>query len=500
MRVESIYAAEAERLRQGLNEWADEGRLPPERSAALAELVRTRWGRTHAGTGPAAGLESSGLVEVDAAVRCEAERALATDTEQVVAVPQVKLVGTAQRAPGRRRRVNLLAGVAAAAALLLLPLAWPPARAWAVDTFPAIATFLGLRAQEDPGWAWALEHEGFQEVLAQAEGRGYTFRVHRVLADPTQTSIVFTIAGPNPAEPDFWAGETDGFWFNGELFGTSLSVDGEIVDGVYVGVVETDPLPAESGTLRINLNAIGDVQGHWVVEFPVTRQALTAVSRTVPVGQPIGPTEAGLQVEEVVILPTRTEVRVIWTGRTAPWQPVPEFRDVELRVDSGQVVPFQGRMWGDGQGDPEGNGWFRWRIGFDPLPADAKAITVHLNRVDVVSPHERLALPLVEGAAVELPGLPKVTVRTVEPGRATVEWEQDFDDVLPYQNWMLVDVFGNLHAVASQGASGTPGERQTMTATITWEDLPSGNKAAGLEARWVWRTYEGDWQVEVPLE
>jgi len=272
-----------------------------------------------------------------------------------------------------------------------------------------------------------------------------------------------------------------------------------VLDGVWVGVVEIDPLPEESGSLRINLNAIGDVRGRWVVEFPVTRQALTAVSRTIPVGQPIGPEGLGLQVEEVVVLPTRTEVRVMWEGRVDPGSPGPDIGDLEVRTDSGVVVPFQG-SWGEGRGDRDGNRWFRWHVKFDPLPPDAKAITVSLKDVAAVTPGERLVLPLAEGATGELPGLPQATVRTVVPGKATVEYLHEFSTPFPYAGWVVVDDRGDEHAVSSQGTSAPPGERVTATATITWDDLPRGRTPATLEARWVWRTYEGDWRVEIPLK
>lgn len=451
MNVEQIYPEAAERLRRGLNEWAEEGSLPAERSAALADRVRRGWGETAART-------VSGV-------------------------------------PGSRRTRRWAVGVAAAAALLLLPLAWEPARAWATDTFPAVAAFLGLKAQVDPGWAWALEHEGFQEVLAQAEDRGYTFRVHRVLADPTQTTIVYTISGPDPAGPDFMAGATSGFWFDGKPFTTSWSGEGSLVDGVYVGVEEVDPLPEESGTLRIVLNAIGDVRGRWVVEFPVTRQALTAVTRTIPVRQPLGPVEVGLELTEVLVLPTRTELRLSWAGAE---QLPPGREEFEVRTQSGHVVPWQGRNVSSGEGDADGNRTHDYRTWFDPLPPDTTAITVHLKRLEAMAPGERLSLPLMQGATAEVRPLPLATVRSVSPGSATVEWAHDREHPFPYEGWMVIDDRGEVHQPSWEVRESADGA--TMIATVTWDDLPAGRSPAALEARWIWRLYKGDWQLEIPLD
>jgi|GEM_PF-5419913 len=479
MKVEQIYSEAAEQFRQGLNEWADEGRLPPERSAALVELVQRVWGHPAEGLAP--------------------ERPMgAAPVGAELVQPTVRQGEKASQAPVSWRTRRWAVGAAAAAALLLLPLVWEPARAWATDTLPAIAAFLGLRAEGDPGWAWALEHEGFQEVLAQAENRGYTFRVHRVLADTTQTTIVYTIAGPNPAEPDFTAGETGGIWFNGTWGPTWYDSDGSVVDGVYVGYERIDPLPEESGTLRIDLRAIGDVRGRWLVEFPVTRQALTALSRTIPVGQPIGPAEVGLTLQEVVALPTRTEVRLGWSGLVLEPNTAPDPEAVEVRTQSGQVVPFQGSIWGRGQGDADGNMTMEYRFPFDPLPADTTAITVHLGSVKAATPGERLVLPLAQGATGGAAGLPEATVQSVGAGSATVAWAHDRQNPFPYEWWVVLDDRGEAHRADSSLADSANGA--LMVATVTWDDLPAGRTPVALEARTVWRLYEGDWQVEVPLD
>ena len=48
----------------------------------------------------------------------------------------------------------------------------------------------------EKGWKWAEVHNMFQEILAAKEDNGYVFRVHRVLADSTQTTIIYTVEAP----------------------------------------------------------------------------------------------------------------------------------------------------------------------------------------------------------------------------------------------------------------------------------------------------------------
>jgi len=123
----------------------------------------------------------------------------------------------------------------------------PGMRSWAVENLPVVGRYIANWSGLEKGWQWAEEHEMFQEILAVKTDQGYTFRVHRILADPTQTTIIYTVEGNNPASITPELGGHD-ILFNGHSFASGMGARGDIMDGVFVGSIElSDGLPEESG-------------------------------------------------------------------------------------------------------------------------------------------------------------------------------------------------------------------------------------------------------------
>lgn len=467
MKIEEIFAAEADLLRQGLEAWASEGCLAPERSAALASL---------------------------------AHRSMAGST------------GSSHPVKLKRRGGWLLGVAAVAVAALALPFAWPGARVWATTTFPTVTRFLGLRVQSEQGWAWAEEHGAFQEVLATAEDRGYTFRVHRVLADPTQTTIIYSVEGPDPREPDFWAGEHDAIRFDDDQFVSHGSGHGRVMDGLFVGDFVVDPLPAERGTMTIALQQIGDLKGRWQVSFPVTREPLTRLASTIPVQQVLDLGGVPLLVREVEVVPTATVVHLRYQG---PF-PAPSLavERVELQTESGVLDPHS--MSGDGSFDRGGqNGVSDYTLRFPPLPAGTREVTLRIRAVDTVQHGERFVLPLQPGATARGVDLPPVTVLEVRAQSAVVEWTHDHTGVEPYEDWWVIDDQGEAHRAGRHGgtgktvpgtvpsvqgqASSAPDRASIMTLNVTWDRLPRGRQPVAIEAKHLGRRIEGNWELRIPL-
>ena len=393
----------------------------------------------------------------------------------------------------RRRQSRWLVAVAAAlAALVIMPVVSPGARAWAEETFPWLARYMGRQAQVEPGWAWAEAHGMFQEVLAVAHDQGYTFRVHSVLADPTQTTIIYTVEGPDPGPANFWAGERDTIRFNGRDFVGGGGGAGEIMDGVFVGNVEVDPLPAERGTLTIALQQIGDVKGSWRVSFPVSRAPLSELTRTIKVNQTLPVAGGTLEVTEVQVLPTQTVVHLRYEGPA----PAPDFLGTEaaqLHTNAGRV---QSRgMSARGSGDPAGQTVNEYRLAFQPLPTGATTVALRIRSLYTVDRTARLSLPLESGATAAVDGLPAVRVEVEAPGRATISLTVDGKAPNPYGGWHVIDDQGTAYPAQASGSSSG----STYTRTIQYDKLPPGRRAVALEAREVWRQVAGNWEVAIPL-
>lgn len=459
MKSEEMFPREAGLLRKGLQEWADEGSLPPERSRALESLVRQHM----------------------AAPAKEPKRS---------------------RVPVHRRWL-WSAAAAVAAAAIVVPVAVPSARAWVVETFPALASFLGEQMEVEQGWAWAEEHGQFQEILASAEDQGYTFRVHRVLADPTQTTIIYSIEGPDAEAmgaqaPDFLA--HGDIRFNGESFPSHRISEGvllssssgthRVIDGVLVGSLEIDALPEESGTLEIDLRQIGDVKGDWPVSFAVTRAPLTALTRTIQVDQVLHVDGGDLRVTQLEVAPTQTAVHLRYEG-TAP---APDLTSGALRLIT-PAGPIEARgLTATTDFGQSGVVASDYVVDFQPVPEGTEEISLQVDDMVMPLTGQKLSLPLQAGSAASVGDLPVATVLEADDTSAVVSW--DYDPDAGYNNWWVIDDQGEAYPAVSNGGTDGTGN---MHLDISWDPLPAERRPVALEARQVTQRVEGPWEVQIPL-
>lgn len=465
MKSEEMFPREAELLRQGLQEWADEGSLPSERSQALESLVRQHMG----------------------APAKEPKRS---------------------RVPARRRWL-WSAAAAVAVAVITVPVAVPSARAWVVETFPALASFLGEQMEVEQGWAWAEEHGQFQEILASAEDQGYTFRVHRVLADPTQTTIIYSVEGPDAEAmgaqaPDFLA-DGGGIRFNGESFlspssGASRIIERvalssssgthRVIDGVLVGSLEIAALPEESGTLEIDLRQIGDVKGDWPVSFAVTRAPLTALTRTIQVDQVLHVDGGDFRVTQLEVAPTQTAVHLRYEG-TAP---APDLISgaVRLITPAGPIEPRG--VTASTDFSQTGVTAADYVLDFQPVPEGTEEISLQVDDMVMPLTGQKLSLPFQVGAAAAVGDLPEVTVLEADDTKAVVSWSCASD--ADYEFWWVIDDRGEAYPAVASGRTDGAGNMQL---DISWDPLPAERRPVALEARQVTQRVEGPWEVQIPL-
>lgn len=402
-----------------------------------------------------------------------------------------------QRAEKRRAR-RRMGGAAAVAALLLLPLLSPGMRAWAETTFPWVTQYIGSREPVKQGWAVAQSDGLFQEVLAVAQDKGYTFRVHRILAGPTNTTIIYSVEGTDPQEPHFWGGGRiegeahDGLGFNGEGFMRFASGHGEIIDGVYVGSLELNELPAEEGTLTIAPHMIGQVQGNWKVSVPVTKAPLTALSRAVSPDVTLDMGGYSVQVTKIDLVPTETVVHLTYNGALPG--PNLAMEQLVLVTPDGELEPTG--LSGHGSFDADGNGTYTYRAEFGPLPAGTAQLTLRVDGIDVVHQGQTLRVPLNVGAQAEAPDLPPVEVVSVEADHADIQYPHpESGRWNVYEEWYVIDDQGT----AYRALGGASDENGVTTRRITFELMPSGRRAVAAEAREPWHRLEGPWEVTISL-
>lgn len=257
------------------------------------------------------------------------------------------LEGLIRRRARRRRLLRISRWVATAAAITVFAIgAMPGVRAWAVKRLPMVGEYIARWSEVQKGWGWAEEHNMFQEVLAQDSGNGYTLRVHRVLADPTQTTIFYTIEAErsaegrrNPADVHLRDFEIR---FAGQRFAWGMGGSGETIDGVFVGSLEFDPIPSETGELELTVRRIGDTEGRWNVAFTVDRAPLTEQTRSIAVDRAFDVPGGTLTVENLLLAPTQTVLTVRYEGRAEG----PDLSETSLLGVDGAIPPRGGNSPG----------------------------------------------------------------------------------------------------------------------------------------------------------
>lgn len=413
----------------------------------------------------------------------------------------------------RNQRFKILGSLAAAAVIFITFITISPGmRSWAVENLSVVGRYITNWSGIEKGWQWAEEHEMFQEILAAKTDQGYTFRVHRILADPTQTTIIYTVEGNNPTSI------TRGFrghdiLFNGRTWASGMGARGDIMDGVFVGSIElSDGLPEESGTLKLQVRQIGNVKGNWDVSFPVTRAALTELTRSVPVDQSTTIPNGTLFIEELILVPTQTVVKLRYKGEEHA--PDLTIREVRLRTPGSLVEP----RGADAHGTRVGDVWEQtYDLEFqrlDPVPQQ-----VILELAGRVYQKGETRLPLSgEQSAVAPDGREVRIMNLQQHGRieeATISYLIDEKTPRPFSisDWQVLDAQGKIHrtrpkmessvsmAIGKQPETTGDATEKEYVLKLSWE-LPRGSKAVALvnAGYWEYRDNLGSFTIQISVE
>ena len=444
MNFDDISPEQEKNIREKLNSWAVKSELPVEKSLQLEQIVRD----------------------------------LATKEKRI---QRLKIVGSL---------------AAAAVILIMFIITLPGTRSWAVENLPVVGRYIANWSSLEKGWQWAEEHEMFQEIITAKTDKGYTFRVHRILAGPTQTTIIYTVEGKNPA--NIKLGKHD-ILFNGRSLAYSYSKRGHIIDGVFVGSIElSDGLPEEKGTLKLPVRQIGNVKGNWVVSFPVTRVALTELTRIVPVNEKIAIPNGILTIEELVLVPTQTVVKLRYKGE----ERAPElttYEGVKLKTPGGTVKPRGGGASGTWVGDSWEQTYELVFQRLDPVPQE-----VTLELTGMVYQKGETRIPLNSKQLTYVPDGRQLLIMDLQQdgrkGEATISYLTDKENSWPFSNsdWQVLDEQGKMHSITETTGEGTDKEYKLK---LSWE-LPPGNNAVALinPGYWEYRDNLGSFIIKIPKD
>lgn len=362
------------------------------------------------------------------------------------------------------------------------------------DEDRAVAAYLKTLAKQELGWAWAIESGAVQTAGISATDRGYTVTVQRVLADAVETSVIVTVRGRNPGYP-----RRDPITsFDGTSVSYAVVTPGEVIDGVWVGVLELGPLPESDETLDIEFDSIGGrTSGSWRIAFPASRVGMDEVTRQLPIGREFELAGGVLTIEQMTTTPLHTAVDAVWQG-------VPPY-------DAATGTSFEPRLldeypqtgearWGtrivgaDGaeaarrrasrmQRTPLNDGVLRcaYKLIFDRLPPSTDSMSLHIGARIFRDAETRVPLAATgvfaaaDGRAISVID----TSGAEQNGHATIRYDYAYP-YRPYFPWQVVDERGQpASAIKFSESEHVSTDDAVLETTYSWK-MPAGSRAVAL--------------------
>jgi len=410
----------------------------------------------------------------------------------------------AEREPPARagRRRSRLLRLAAAVGLVTVLLAVPQVRAWATDAvgeLPFVGQFIQQLIDREPGWEWATREGALQTVVAVDSHAGYTLRVHRLLVDPTQTGIVFSVEGDEPASSGLINQASVRATVGGSAFSARQKLESRIIDGVWVARLELEPLPENTHRFELSVVGLGEHDNQWRVTIPVREGTATPETQYIELDQDIELAEGLiLHVERAVLSPVQTVIEARYQGP----EPAPDLFGSGLQprlvADSQFVAPRS--PYGTGGQNSSGETVIDYRFEYERLPLGTKSLSLVVPGALVQVP-VTTELPVTEGATAAAEGGWELRIDQVseDAGRYTVmvSYPHDYSDPWrPYEEWSVVDSAGERRHVFPRLDRSQP-DQVRLEFVIT---LPEGRTPARLESQKAWVQVEGPWKVDIPVD
>ena len=366
-----------------------------------------------------------------------------------------------------------------------------------MDSVSLVEKYIADQSKTDPGWQWALDNNMFQKVSAAEICNGNTFSVHRILADPTHTIIIFSIKGEKPRYPSGMH-----FYFNNQRFITSYGGSTTMNNGVFIGSIETEPIPDESGTINVRMpNKIGNTVEWLDISFPVSQVALSKLTKVVPINHKIVLPEGLLLAESLIISPVQTVINLRYKGR------VPGFYVCyEHQTDSGTALKTPNVQLSPsgltGQGQEVREYWEEtYALKFQRLdPAPVSAI---LKLSGFVYNTGETLIPLGENKSILTPDDRTLTVGNINidgaNGTASLRYDVPYEQIClsEVMQWKVLDNKGDQHFTHHNGNSNIELKGESLL-QLKWT-LPTGRKAVSLFNPGYWEYVDNLGEIKIDI-
>jgi len=249
-----------------------------------------------------------------------------------------------------------------------------------------------------------------------------------------------------------------------------------------------------------------------VIEKNQSSAALNGLTRNIPVNQSAAIPNGTLFIEELVLAPTQTVVKLRYKGEEhAPDLTAP---GVKFKTPDGLAEPRGGGSHGTTR---EGAIWEQsYELEFqrlDPVPQE-----VTLELAGLVYQRGETQVPLSDNQSALAPDGRKVQIKALQQkgrtGEATLNYVTDEKNPWPFSiaEWQVRDNHGKMHrtnppeikssvsfAVGKQSASTGDATQKEYALKLSWE-LPPGSKAAALvnAGYWEYRDNLGSFAIQIP--
>jgi len=367
---------------------------------------------------------------------------------------------------------------AAAVCCLALFLIYPTIPGWALENIPLIGKYISRQAVYHQGWKWAEEKQMFQEVLASCTDKGYTVKIHRVLADTTSTTLFYTIEGDNHSlNSDCCHLSNYRVYFNDQDFNVGGGGSSEIIDGAAAGSLSLDQgIPEESGTMRLIIDAIGEINGKWELSFPVNRKALSDLSQEIAINQKFNLPEGEFSIDRLVLAPTQTIIEISSKG-------------ILVRPEC-DIIGVAGPLRKLG-GHSTGYNYTMQFDRLDPVPAEVK-----IKLQPFIFKEIETQIPLEIGTTKTIADGYSIKIEELEQdgkqGRLVISYRlsEEIKNGIgkhPFDRWWIIDDKGNRHHSGSHSTCSYSDVQ--VRETLHWE-MPADRTAAALYLAGYWELYQ----------
>lgn len=361
-----------------------------------------------------------------------------------------------------------------------------------------VSGFLDVLAADFTGWDHAVRHGLLQPVDSEVTVNGCTWHIYAVLADSTQTNVIFGVSGGGATFPR--VNGPNCCTFNGQRLPANGG-SGRQIDGMALGIMTLDPIPSQVGTVTLTAEAMmtsgGEVDGSWTVSFPVSRTKCDAGTREYLIDKQLSLGDGTVMVKRLVMTPVHTMLTAEWSAGpdVADGRHVPQLQLVvphgkadagwgsRLLGSNGAPVAqcIGGRRIQSHTGD-DGQTSAMYTMFYDRVDSTAEPVTLHIGAAVYARTETRV--PTAIGTVVSVPNGDTIDVTAVsgtpEAGSISLDYNPDPSFPPAYSDWLVLDDAG--------GRTAMQLDMSASSFTLTWQ-LPAGRKAVAI-------ILPGYWKVE----